>query len=47
MAKPRKTTPEERAQRSKRERELREQLERRQALDKKLAAEHATGLWRR
>ena len=39
MAKPRKMTPEEHAEREKREREFREMLERRQALDKKLAAE--------
>jgi hypothetical protein len=39
MAKPRKWTPEERAERLKREREFRELLERRQELDKKLAAE--------
>jgi hypothetical protein len=36
---PRKRTPEERAERLKREREFRELLERRQELDKKLAAE--------
>jgi hypothetical protein len=39
MAKPRKMTPEERAERLKREREFRELLERRRALDEKLAAE--------
>jgi hypothetical protein len=39
MAKPRKWTPEGRAERLKREREFRELLERRQELDKKLAAE--------
>ena len=39
MAKPRKRTPEERAEREKREREFRELLEKRRALDEKLAAE--------
>jgi hypothetical protein len=39
MAKPRKMSPEERAERLKREREFRELLERRRALDAKLAAE--------
>jgi hypothetical protein len=39
MAKPRKMTPEEHAERLRREREFRELLERREALDKKLAAE--------
>jgi hypothetical protein len=39
MAKGRKRTPEERAERLKREREFRELLERRRALDQKLAAE--------
>ena len=39
MAKPRKRTPEEHAERLKREQEFREMLERRRALDKKLAAE--------
>lgn len=39
MAKPRKMTPEEHAERLKREREFRELLERRRELDKKLAAE--------
>jgi hypothetical protein len=39
MAKPGKMTPEERAERLRREREFQEMLERRQALDKKLAAE--------
>jgi hypothetical protein len=39
MAKPRKRTPEEHAERDKREREFRELLDRRQALDRKLAAE--------
>jgi hypothetical protein len=39
MAKPRKMTPEERAERLKREQEFRELLERRRALDEKLAAE--------
>jgi hypothetical protein len=39
MAKPRKMTPEEHAERDKREREFREMLERRQEVDKKLAAE--------
>lgn len=39
MAKPKKWTPEERAERLKREREFRELLERRRALDEKLAAE--------
>lgn len=39
MAKPRKMTPEERAERLKREREFRELLEKRKALDEKLAAE--------
>jgi hypothetical protein len=37
MAKGRKRTPEERAERLKREREFRELLERRRALDQKLA----------
>jgi hypothetical protein len=41
MAKPKKMTPEERAERMKREREFRELLERRRALDEKLAAERA------
>jgi hypothetical protein len=41
MAKPRKRTPEEHAERDKRQREFRELLERRQELDKKLAAERA------
>ena len=40
-------TPEERAERKKRERESRDQLERRQALNEKHVAERATGLWRR
>jgi hypothetical protein len=39
MAKPRKMTPEERAERLERHREFRELLEKRKALDKKLAAE--------
>jgi hypothetical protein len=39
MAKPRKRTPEEHAERLKREREFRELLERRRALDERLAAE--------
>jgi hypothetical protein len=39
MAKPRKRTPEEHAERLEREREFRELLEKRKALDKKLAAE--------
>jgi hypothetical protein len=39
MAKPRKRTPEERAERLKREREFQELLEKRKALDEKLAAE--------
>jgi hypothetical protein len=39
MAKPRKRTPEEHAERLKREREFRELLEKRRALDEKLAAE--------
>jgi hypothetical protein len=39
MAKSRKMTPEELAERLKREREFRELLERRRALDEKLAAE--------
>jgi hypothetical protein len=39
MAKPRKRTPEEEAERDEREREFRELLERRRELDKKLAAE--------
>jgi hypothetical protein len=39
MGKPRKRTPEEREERLKREREFRELLERRRALDEKLAAE--------
>jgi hypothetical protein len=39
MAKPRKMSPEELAERLKREREFRELLERRRALDAKLAAE--------
>jgi hypothetical protein len=39
MAKSRKMTPEERAERLKREREFRELLERRRALDERLAAE--------
>ena len=39
MAKRRKTTPEEDAERDKRSREFREMLERRQEVDKKLAAE--------
>jgi len=39
MAKGRKMSPEERAERLKREREFRELLERRRALDRKLAAE--------
>jgi hypothetical protein len=39
MTKGRKKTPEERAERLKREREFREILERRRALDEKLAAE--------
>jgi hypothetical protein len=41
MAKPKKMTPEEYAERLKREREFYELLERRQALDKKLAAERS------
>ena len=41
MAKPRKMTPEERAERLKREQEFRELLERRRVLDEKLAAERA------
>ena len=47
MSKPKKMTPEERAERLKRERELRESLERRQAQDEKHAAERTTGFWRR
>jgi hypothetical protein len=39
MAKPKKMTPEELAERMKREREFRELLERRRALDEKLAAD--------
>jgi hypothetical protein len=39
MAKPGKMTPEELAERLKREREFRELLEKRRALDEKLAAE--------
>jgi hypothetical protein len=39
MAKGRKMTPEERAERLRREREFRELLERRHELDQKLAAE--------
>ncbi len=39
MAKRRKMTPEEHAERLKREREFRELLERRRALDERLAAE--------
>jgi hypothetical protein len=39
MAKGRRMTPDERAERLKREREFRELLERRRALDEKLAAE--------
>jgi hypothetical protein len=39
MARPRKRTPEERAEREQRIREFRELLERRRELDKKLAAE--------
>jgi hypothetical protein len=39
MAKPGKMTPEERAERLKREREFQELLEKRKALDEKLAAE--------
>ena len=39
MAKPGKMTPEEHAERLEREREFRELLEKRKALDKKLAAE--------
>jgi hypothetical protein len=39
MPKPRKMSPEEHAERLKREREFRELLERRRALDEKLAAE--------
>ena len=39
MAKPRKRTPEERDERIKREREFTELLEKRKALDEKLAAE--------
>jgi hypothetical protein len=39
MAKPRKMTPEELAEREKRSREFRELLERRRALDEKLRAE--------
>jgi hypothetical protein len=39
MAKGRKRSPEERAERLKREREFRELLERRRALDEKLAAD--------
>ena len=39
MAKHRKTNPEERAERLRREREFRELLERRRAVDEKLAAE--------
>lgn len=41
MGKPRKRTPEERAEREKRVREFRELLERRVELDKKLSAERA------
>jgi hypothetical protein len=39
MAKPGKMTPEERAERLKREREFQELLEKRKALDEKLATE--------
>lgn len=39
MAKPKKMTPEEHAEREKREREFRELLEKRKALDEKLAGE--------
>jgi hypothetical protein len=39
MAKPKKMTPEEHAERLKREREFYELLKRREALDKKLASE--------
>jgi hypothetical protein len=39
MRKPRKRTPEEHAERDRREREFRKLLERRQELDRKLAAE--------
>jgi RNase H-fold protein (predicted Holliday junction resolvase) len=39
MAKPKKMTPEEHAERDKREREFQELLEKRKALDEKLAAE--------
>jgi hypothetical protein len=39
MGKPRKRTPEEEAERLKRHREFRELLEKRKALDEKLAAE--------
>jgi hypothetical protein len=39
MAKPGKMTPEERAERQKREREFSEMLKRREARDKELAAE--------
>lgn len=39
MAKPGKMTPEERAERVQREQEFRELLEKRKALDEKLAAE--------
>lgn len=43
MAKGRKKSPEERAERLKREREFRELLERRRALDERLAAERRRG----
>ncbi len=43
MAKKRKMTPEELAERLKREREFRELLERRRELDQKLAAERDQG----
>jgi hypothetical protein len=41
MAKGRKMTPEERAERLKREREFRELLERRREVDQRIAAERA------
>ena len=41
MAKPKKWTPKELAERLEREREFRELLERRRALDERLAAERA------
>jgi hypothetical protein len=43
MAKPGKMTPEKRAERLERHREFRELLEKRKALDKKLAAEREQG----